>query len=140
MPTLAPCLDQLRDEIDSRWPHRSKSSDGWIGNAAHAARKSDHNPDRHGVVHAIDVTTPQTRSGRRMGRVIKRAVIADERAWYVIWRGHIYSKTYGWKRQSYSGPSAHFDHLHISCDYTLVDVLSRKPWKVASIWTRLFGR
>jgi hypothetical protein len=34
----------------------SKDSDGSIGDEHHSARASDHNPDEHGVVHAIDIT------------------------------------------------------------------------------------
>lgn len=53
----------LRDQINKRWASRDKASDGWIGDAAHAARDgwgtngrgSYHNPDPNGIVHAIDV-------------------------------------------------------------------------------------
>jgi len=53
---LAPSLKQLRTEVDVAWPMRSKRSDGWIGDAAHLARTSDHNPDADGIVHALDIT------------------------------------------------------------------------------------
>lgn len=53
----------LRDQVNKRWPSRDKASDGWIGDAAHAAREgwgtngrgSYHNPDPNGIVHAIDL-------------------------------------------------------------------------------------
>lgn len=53
----------LRDQVNQRWPSRDKASDGWIGDAAHAARDgwgtngkgSYHNPDPNGIVHAIDL-------------------------------------------------------------------------------------
>ena len=32
---LAPTLRILRDEVDRRWPRRDRTSDGWIGDAAH---------------------------------------------------------------------------------------------------------
>ena len=48
--TLAPALVQLRQELNARWPGRSKASDGTIGDAAHKARVSEHNPDADGVV------------------------------------------------------------------------------------------
>ncbi len=57
MAVLAANLAGLRREINAHWPHRDKKSDGWIGDSAHQGRKSDHNPDDRGVVHAIDVDT-----------------------------------------------------------------------------------
>lgn len=54
----------LRDQVNKRWESRSKDSDGWIGDSAHAAREgwgtngrgSYHNPDPQGmIVHAIDL-------------------------------------------------------------------------------------
>ena len=47
----------LRDQVNKRFPKRKKDSDGWIGDAQHAARgdQSDHNPDANGWVHAIDI-------------------------------------------------------------------------------------
>lgn len=135
---LAPSLDQLRDEVDRRWPKRSKRSDGWLGDPAHAARKSDHNPDARGIVHALDITTPDTRAGRRMGRAIKRATLRDPRVWYVIWRGHIWSKNHGWRKRRYTGPNAHMTHIHISADYNRTDENDRRPWRVGNVFARLF--
>lgn len=140
MPTLAPCLDKLGDEVDARWPHRSRSSDGWLGDPAHAARKSDHNPDARGIVHARDITTAANRQGRRIRRVVKQACIGDERVWYVITNGYIYSKTHNWKRQKYTGPNAHKTHIHISVDYNRTDEYNRAPWNISGIYRRLFRR
>jgi hypothetical protein len=46
---------QLRDQIDTWFPDRSTASDGWMGDSRHSASKSDHNPDKSGVVRAIDI-------------------------------------------------------------------------------------
>src|SRR5215472_9581086 len=57
---VAKSLARLRTQINDAFPQRSKSSDGTIGDAAHASRSSDHNPwivdDGIGVVSAFDVT------------------------------------------------------------------------------------
>src|SRR5690349_16212154 len=53
-------LEQLRRQVDARWPGRELGSDGDIGDAEHQARKSDHNPwvldGEMGVVTAFDFT------------------------------------------------------------------------------------
>ena len=45
----------LRAQMDERFPKRDTASDGWVGDSAHAARHSDHNPDARGWVHALDL-------------------------------------------------------------------------------------
>ena len=53
---LAPCLVSLFNSANDFAPLRSQGSDGTIGDVAHQARKSDHNPDASGYVNAIDLT------------------------------------------------------------------------------------
>jgi hypothetical protein len=44
-PTLTLGLQNLRRQIDAEFPTRDHASDGWIGDAAHQAKTSGHNPD-----------------------------------------------------------------------------------------------
>ena len=110
---LAPSLVLLRNEVNKRWPNRSKVSDGWIGDAAHSARTSDHNPDwslrgsRRGVVRALDITT----SGIDVDLLLKHTT-NDARVAYVIYNWRIYQHSTGWK--PYKGKNGHVNHVHIS--------------------------
>jgi hypothetical protein len=125
-PKLVEAGVTLRDQINKRWPKRSKRSDGWIGDAAHQARKSDHNPDRWGWVHAIDVDHNMGPAGpARQGGDAQR--LADQliqlaregkdmgRLKYVIYNNKIASGTY--KNQFWTwrpGNWGHTRHIHIS--------------------------
>lgn len=117
---LAPALVTLRAEVNKAFPKRDKTTDGWIGDPSHAARKSEHNPcwyctgDRHGIVRALDIdVTPDGDPTRDLAAVILRATIGDPRVWYVIHKGKIYSRTNGWQPRVYKG-APHDGHVHVS--------------------------
>ncbi len=40
-PRLSQSAIQLREQIDDAFPDRDRTSDGWIGDTRHAARKSE---------------------------------------------------------------------------------------------------
>lgn len=124
---VATSLLVLRDEVNAAWPERSKVSDGTIGNAAHAARTSDHNPyiidkDGVGVVRALDIThDPEhgcdARDLAERFRVMGKA--GDPRVRYVINSRRIASGTPKpgfppWSWRPYDGPNAHLHHVHLS--------------------------
>lgn len=117
---LAPSLKTFRASVDQEFPDRDKSSDGWLGDAAHAARASEHNPCwlctgyQYGIVRAIDVDIDDNDAGRDLRREILNSVIGHPAVWYVISNGIIYSRTYGWEARKYNGPNGHFKHVHIS--------------------------
>lgn len=111
---LAPSLKQLRDEIDAAHPGRDKKSDGWIGDAAHNARKSDHNPDyaSGGVVRAIDVDISGIDVNKLMA-VLKN----DSRVNYFIYNHSIYGASSFAKRR-YTGSNPHVQHIHVSIKHS----------------------
>lgn len=136
---LAESLKQLRKQIDTFFPKRSKNSDGSIGNAEHASRDSDHNPwfrDKKGqpIVSAIDIThDPQNGMDCNL---LAKALIAsrDPRIKYVIWNRQICSsKVSSWQWRRYNGKNPHTHHLHISVmsDSHLFD--DRSEWKLDGI-------
>lgn len=114
---LAPALVEFRDEINEQFPNRDKSSDGWIGDASHQARSSDHNPDwdDDGIVRAIDIDNNGAPGERTpLVNAVLKAAIGDPRVWYVIYNRKIYSRTYGWAARAYTGSNPHDHHIHVS--------------------------
>lgn len=125
---LAKSLIRLRDQINQLAPHRSKVSDGSVGDTSHAARPSDHNPDSRGVVAAIDVTHDPVNGCD--GQTLSRAVIADPRVKYVIYNSEIWkARTKKWER--YTGPNAHKQHVHVSVKPDLYDNVA--PWLLSVV-------
>jgi len=143
----------LRDQIDRRWPKRDKSSDGWIGDRAHASRASDHNPNKAGVVHAIDIDENLgTYANGRTARLLANQLLdyaasglpGSSRLKYVVYENRIASGTYRktwwtWRHGNYG----HEAHIHISFtsaadrDGTVfpLPILARSPVTKAR-WTR----
>jgi hypothetical protein len=111
----APALLALREQLDARWPSRSRASDGIMGDAAHQARASDHNQGN-----ALDITHDPS-NGPDLD-ALADALIGDERTHYVIWNRRIRNRAFedgAWR--PYSGASPHTEHLHISIDSTRRD-------------------
>ena len=112
---VARSLEVLRAEINAVAPGRSTASDGSIGDAAHADKPSDHNPNQNSVVCARDFTHDPG-SGADMHRIARTIVATSPPALkYVIWDRQIWSRSRsaeGWRR--YSGSNPHTQHMHVS--------------------------
>lgn len=124
---LAPSLARLRDEINARWPGRSKRSDGWIGDAAHSSRTSDHNPNRRRSVNAIDVTA----KGIDPTALIRTAT-KDPRVNYVIFNRRIWSRVRGFRPIRYTGSNPHTAHVHISIRQARSAEQDTRAWGLGS--------
>ena len=131
---VANSLETLLAQVNAIAPRRSKASDGSIGDAAHAARKSDHNPNEDGVVTARDFTHDPAGgfSAHAFAELLLKG--KDPRIDYVISNGRIfYGPNNGvtpWVWKSYSGSNPHTRHIHVSVqeEKRLYDDAS--PWAV----------
>lgn len=121
---LAASLVSLRNEINAAHPRRDKASDGWVGDTAHAARKSDHNPDyaAGGIVRAIDVD----KDGIDVNRLLS-VCFRSGKVEYVIWNYGIYTRQNGFRRAAYNGSNPHDKHVHISIMHT-AGAAAAGPW------------
>lgn len=119
--TLAPAIRSLIDSANRVSPDRNRRSDGTIGDAAHANRPSDHNPDSDRMVCAVDLThdPPRWDCNTRA-----QQAIADPRTKYVIWNRRIWKRSSGW--QPYSGSNPHDKHMHVSV--TQAGKQDPSPW------------
>lgn len=118
-PRLSKAAEQLRSEINTKYPKRDKRSDGWIGDTAHNARKSDHNPDKNGWVRAVDIdsdlVTGSNKESWLLAEQIKMiALKGDKRISYIIHQQRIASSKQNWAWRVYKGSNPHISHLHIS--------------------------
>lgn len=123
---VAYAIDTLRIEVNAAYPDRPKQSDGTIGDASHSSRTSDHNPNGHRVVCAIDIT----RDERFIWKLLELA-IRDPRVNYVIFDGYIYSRAYGFRKRVYTGSNKHRQHLHISLLQNPALYDDRRRWGIS---------
>ena len=130
-PKLCAAGVQLRDQVDTWYPDRRTTSDGWIGDARHSATRSDHNPDKSGIVRAIDIDSRLDSSEQLsiyLADQIRVAGKTDKRLSYVIHNGHIASKILNWKWRKYRGVNGHYRHIHIS--FTKAGDTDSKPFDI----------
>lgn len=115
----------LLGEINRSAPDRNRASDGGIGDAAHSARTSDHNPCKcHRVVCARDFTHDPAKGfdAHVFAEWLRLRVLAkdhgESRVKYVIWNRRIFSgrgqshSAGVWR--PYAGKNPHTSHVHVS--------------------------
>ena len=125
---LAPSLKQLLAEVNHRWPNRSRRSDGTIGDRAHSARRSDHNPNWRGSVNAVDITA----SGINVGALIAAAK-RHPSVRYIIHNRKIMNRDIGnFRPRYYSGANPHTAHVHISIYQSRTAENRRRSWGIAT--------
>ncbi len=130
-------LKTLLAQINDLAPKRSKVSDGWIGDAKHASRHSDHNPEPDGTVDARDFTNDP--NGGMDAQKLADAIVAskDPRLSYIICNGRIVSGRKGpkpWVWRKYSGANGHYHHMHVSVLDEGQD--DKTPWKIESAFKK----
>lgn len=146
---VAKSLDKLLAQVNAKAPKRNKIHDGSIGDAAHAATVSDHNPepappaaeDRTPVVRARDLTH-DPKNGFDAQVMVDRIVASkDRRVSYLIFNRRIW-RSYNrkasatrpflpaWTPERYTRENPHTKHAHVSvvADPTLYD--DDRPWAV----------
>lgn len=121
-------LNVLLGQLDAHAPHRSKASDGSIGDAAHASRDSAHNPqdtedsmdgnDPDNQVDARDFTHDPAHGADMHEFTEQLRVSRDNRLYLVIFDGQQFSSyakngipSYTWR--PYTGSDMHRGHAHV---------------------------
>lgn len=108
---LAKSLQTLRTQVNEAHPNRSKASDGTIGDAAHASTASDHNPNRNGVVCALDLTHDPANGFDAHALAEHLRLNRHPNLRYLISNARIAGWWTNWEWQPSSG---HTKHIHVS--------------------------
>lgn len=123
-------VDPMFAAFNALAPGRDHGADGTISNQAHRSEVTGHNPDdTPGVraertdadtkpeVRAADVDSDLRTPGVTMQMVVD-AILATprdrNRLIYIIYNRSIWRASAGWRKEPYSGASAHTDHAHFS--------------------------
>jgi lysozyme family protein len=132
---VAKSLEVLRDQVNAAYPGRRKENDGTIGDAAHQARTSDHNPwvkdGAVGVVTALDITHDPAHGvdTYAIAETLRRN--RDRRIKYVISNRRIFSSQLrAWEWHPYTGANPHDHHVHISVLPNKAFYDDRSPWRL----------
>lgn len=133
-------LTHLRDQVNAKWPNRSKASDGTIGNAEHQSRDSDHNPwvreGAVGIVTALDITHDPVHGVDSEAIANAIRLSQDSRVKYIISNRKI-AASYGvhgekaWTWRPYHGANPHNHHCHISVLPEKSHYDSTVDWKIS---------
>lgn len=148
---VVPNLLEGRQQLDTRFPNRDKSSEGTKGDAAHEVETSSHNPDLTGrpeyrdgdskdEVRAWDADKDlRDPSGVQMEQVVQKWIEkarSGEMWWirYLIYNGRIWHKRDGYQTRTYTGSNKHADHVHVNSDFTQeADEVTGTNWHLNEI-------
>lgn len=131
---LAQSLEVLRREIDAAAPNRKKTYDGTIGDAAHARRASSHNPNKYGVVTALDITHDPNGGCDCAVLFEHLRNYPHPNLRYIIHARKVARRTSGWEVKSYTGSNPHTTHIHIAVG-TGTDADPRPPYDSLAPWS-----
>lgn len=146
--TTVPSLESLRNEFNTIAPNRDKSSDGTVGDSAHASNSSDHNPDETGntpdedsdsknEVHAFDCDkdlnadfTMEDCVQFLLSECRKSNDVGKDkgRLKYIIYNKRIWEASNGWAQRTYTGSNPHDHHAHFSFEYDSQYSEDSSPW------------
>jgi hypothetical protein len=130
---LAPSLVQLWREFNTLAPRRSRKTDGSIGDAAHAARSSFHNP-QNGFVDAIDITHDPANGCDAHWWARRIVEMGSARLDHVISNGQIWSQARakeGWR--PFTGSNDHRTHAHFAVRRDAVGRNSMATWTAPAV-------
>lgn len=124
-------ITALRGQLNTKYPKRDKGSDGILGDARHAASKSDHNPNSLGIVRAFDIDVDGIPAAVIAENIRKRGAAGEKRlnpGGYVIFNRRIAAADHGWTWRYYGGSDPHTSHIHVSVSTT------RAGYDLAGAW------
>ena len=131
----------LRQQIEDRFPNKSRHRDGIIGGLEYCPGLSDHCPNiienDTGVIAAIDITH-DPKNGCDMGPIVHSISMSmDARIKYIIYDGQIcrayrYEGAPAWSWQKYAGKNRHLHHAHFSVQHSKRDYDSVRQWEIGN--------
>jgi hypothetical protein len=133
---LAGSLVVLRNQINAYAPHRSKASDGTIGDASHSSRCSRHNPNGSDVVTALDLTHDPAGGCdiHAIAEQVRRRPHPELS--YLISRSRIAGRSTGWAWHAYTGSNPHNVHVHFGVGQGS-DCSPQPPYDSTAPWIAL---
>jgi hypothetical protein len=125
MARIANSLAVLRQQVDLTYPNRRKDDDGWIASPEHHLQNpnSDHEPNSHGVVTALDLTHDPAHGFDSYAFADMLKANQDHRIKYLISNRRISNPSIrdgAWRHYDLDPHTGHI-HISVSADPALYD-------------------